>query len=127
MQGTQVLSWEVSWSAEEVQAMEQHLQRKQRSFCSLPTANVESPLWILYQYSWATLSHFPSVRVNVELVSVEDVQAGTLPPVGQGPTFSMRPGNGWVRAPRGLARRVLVSVNLMRIELCYSLSLSLSQ
>ena len=54
------------------------------------------------------------------------MQAGTLRPVGQGPTFSMGPRDGWVRAPRGLARRVLVSVRLMRIELCYSLSLSLS-
>ena len=34
------------------------------------------------------------------------------------------PGDGWVRAPRGLARRVLVSVSLLRLGLCYSLSLS---
>ena len=40
------------------------------------------------------------------------MQDGALPPVGQGPTFSMWPGDGWVRAPRDLARRVLFSVSL---------------
>ena len=37
------------------------------------------------------------------------------------------PEDDWVRAPRGLARRVLVSVSLLRLRLCYSLSLSLSE
>ena len=56
-----------------------------------------------------------------------DGQAGALPLVGQGPAFSMRPGDGWVRAPRGLARRVLVSVSLLlTLGLCYSLSLSVN-
>ena len=100
---------------------------KAENFCSLPTANVKSPLWVLYQYSWATPSHFPSARGNGELVSVEDGQAGTLPPVGQGPTFSMSPEDGWVGASRGLAGRVLDSVSLVRLGLCYSLSLSLSE
>ena len=84
-----------------------HLHRKQRSFCSLPTANAKSLLWDLYRYSWATLCHFPRSRGDGELLSPDDVQAGALPPVGQGPTFSMRPGDGWVRAPKGLAGRVL--------------------
>ena len=68
------------------------------------------------------LCHFPRSRDD-ELLSLEDGQAGTLSPVGQGPTFSMRPGGGWVRAPRGLAGRVLVSVSLLRLGFCYSLSL----
>ena len=76
--------------------------------------------------SLGPLCHFPRLRGD-ELLSPEDGQAGTLTPVGQGPTFSMRPGDGWVRAPRSLARRVLVSVSLLLIlGLCYSLSLSLS-
>ena len=72
--------------------------------------------------SLGPLCHFPRLRGD-ELLSLEDGQAGTPTPVGQGPTFSMRPGDGWVRAPRGLARRVLVSVSLLRFRLCYSLSL----
>ena len=72
--------------------------------------------------SLGPLCHFPRLRGD-ELLSLEDGQAGTPTPVGQGPTFSMRPGDGWVRAPRGLARRVLVSVSLLRLRLCYSLSL----
>ena len=56
-------------------------------------------------------SYFPRSRDD-ELLSLEDGQAGTPSPVGQGPTFSMRPGDGWVRAPRDLARRVLFSVSL---------------
>ena len=117
----------MSCSAKEVQAKGQHLHRKQRNFCSLPAANAKSPLRTLCGYPWATLSHFPRARGHGELVSLEDGQAGALPLVGQGPTFSMRPGDGWVRAPRSLARRVLVSVSLLLIlGLCYSLSLSLS-
>ena len=59
-------------------------------------------------------------------MSPEDVQAGALPPVGQGPAFSMRPGDGRVRAPRGLAKRVLVSVSLLTLRLAI-LSLSLRE
>ena len=55
MQEAQVLSWEVSCSAEEVQARGRHLHRKQGSFCSLPAANAKSPLWALCGYAWATL------------------------------------------------------------------------
>ena len=116
----------MSWSAKEVHARGRHLHRKQRSFCSLPTANAKSLLWDLYRYSWATLCHFPRSRGDGELLSPDDVQAGALPPVGQGPTFSMRPGDGWVRAPRGLVGTVLVSVSLLRLGLFYSLSLFLS-
>ena len=59
-------------------------------------------------------------------MSSEDVQAGALPPVGQGPAFSMRPGDGRVRAPRDLAKRVLVSVSLLTLRLTI-LSLSLHE
>ena len=68
------------------------------------------------------LCHFPGLRGD-QLLSLEDRQAVTLAPVGQSPAFSMRPGDGWVRAPRGLAGRVLDSVSLLRLRFCYSVSL----
>ena len=68
------------------------------------------------------LCHFPGSRGD-ELLSLEDGQAGTPTPAGQGPAFSMRPGDGWVRAPRGLAGKVLDSISLFRLRFCYSVSL----
>ena len=93
-----------------------------REACAVCLLQMPSPLSGPCTNTLGPLCHFPRSRGD-ELLRLEDGQAGTLTPVGQGPAFSMRPGDGWVRAPRGLARRVLVSVSLLRLRFCYSVSL----
>ena len=93
-----------------------------REACAVCLLQMPSPLSGPCANTLGPLCHFPR-STGDELLSLEDGQAGALPPVGQGPAFSMRPGDGWVRAPRGLAGRVPVSVSLLRLGFCYSLSL----